>query len=315
MKQNKLISIVTPCFNEELNVQECYERVRAVFEKELPGYDYEHIFCDNASTDGTLEILRRIAEQDRRVKVIANARNFGPFNSMFNGLMSAGGDAAIPLVPADLQDPPEIIPRFVAEWERGHEIVYGIRSQREEGRLMHAIRRGYYHLVNRLANIDIPLNVGEFSLIDKKVVDALRQYDDYYPYLRGMIANCGFRSARVSYVWKARRKGISKNRWYSLIDQGLNGLISFTNLPMRICMFTGFLIAVFSLLYALIAFTVSLVYYRKLTEPGIPTLIVALFFFGGIQLMFLGVIGEYVSAIHSQVRKKPLVVERERINY
>ena len=314
MERKKLISIVTPCFNEELNVQDCYESVREVFERELPDYDYEHLFCDNASTDSTLEILRRIAAQDQRVKVIANARNFGMFCSMFNGLMNTRGDAAIPLVPTDLQDPPEIIPRFVAEWERGYEIVYGLRSQREESRLMHAVRRGYYRLVNRLANIDIPLNVGEFSLIDKKVVDALRQYEDYYPYLRGMIANCGFHSTRVPYVWKARNKGVSKNRLYSLIDQGLNGLISFTNLPMRICMFTGFSVALFSILYALTAFAVNLIYYRKLAAPGIPTLIVAIFFLGGVQLMFLGVIGEYVSAIHSQVRKKPLVIERERIN-
>jgi len=313
--RKKLVSIVTPCYNEEMNVRECRDAVRDVFARELPGYDYEHVFCDNASTDATLERLRELAAEDPHVRVIANARNFGPFNSMFNGLLACSGDAIIPFVPADLQDPPELIPQFVREWEAGHEIVYGVRAQREETAALHAVRRAYYRLVSRFANIDIPLNAGEFTLIDRKVLDALRRCDDYYPYLRGLIANTGFRSARIAYTWRARKRGFSKANTYALIDQGLNGLISFTNVPMRLVMFAGFTIASISILYALATFLIALIWYRELAPPGIQTLIVALFFFSGVQLFVLGFLGEYISAIHFQVRKRPLVIERERINF
>lgn len=316
MEPRKLvISVVTPCYNEELNVRECRDAVRDVFVRELPGYDYEHIFCDNASTDATLERLRELAAEDPRVRVIANARNFGPFNSMFNGLLACTGDAIIPFVPADLQDPPELIPQFVREWQAGHEIVYGVRAEREETAALHAVRRAYYRLVSRFANIEIPLNAGEFTLIDRKVLAALRQCDDYYPYLRGLIANTGFRSTKIPYTWRARKRGFSKANTYALIDQGLNGLISFTNVPMRLVMFTGFTIAAVSILYAIATFLIALIWYRELAAPGIQTLIVALFFFSGVQLFVLGFLGEYISAIHFQVRKRPLVIERERVNF
>jgi glycosyltransferase involved in cell wall biosynthesis len=311
---SQLISIVTPCYNEEPNIRECYERVRETFAKSLPGYDYEHIFCDNASKDGTVEVLRSIASADHRIKVVVNARNYGPFRSTFNALLKASGDAVVVMLAADLQDPPEVIPEMVERWEHGYEIVYGIRANREEGIVMRKIRKLYYSLVSRFANIDIPPDVGEFQLVDKRIIEALRQYDDYYPYIRGMIANCGFKSIGVPYVWKARARGLSKNRLYHLIDQGLNGIISFTNIPLRFCMFLGSTVALVSLFYALITLVVNLVNYRELAAPGIPTLITALFFFGGVQLFFLGLLGEYISAIHFQVRKRPLVIERELIN-
>ncbi len=311
----KLISIVTPCFNEELNVRDCYEAVKALFENELGEYDYEHIFCDNASSDATVMILRQIAAADPRVKVILNARNFGPFRSMFNGLLATSGDAVVPFLPADLQDPAEVIPEFVRHWEAGQRIVYGIRANREEGLLMRTARSIYYRLVNRFANIEIPRDVGEFQLIDRSVVDALRQCDDYYPYLRGLISHCGYQAVGVPYTWKARKKGLSKNRLYHLFDQALNGLISFTNLPMRFCLMLGLTIAGLSLSYSLITVIVSLIWYRELAPPGIQTLIAALFFFSGVQLAFMGILGEYISAIHFQVRKRPLVVERERVNF
>ena len=308
-----LISVVTPCYNEEPNLEDCHRTLKEVFDRLLPGYRRQHIFCDNASTDGSVEVLRRLAREDAAVTVIANARNYGPFRSTFNGLRHAIGDAVVVLFAADLQDPPEVIADFVREWRAGGEVVYGIRSQREEGLVMRNVRKLYYRMVSRFAGIDIPLDVGEFQLIDRKVLDALLQHEDYYPYILGMIANCGFRTRAVPYVWRARRKGFSKNRLYNLIDQGLNGLISFTNLPMRIAMFAGFGIALLSFLFAGFTVVANLVAHGTLTVPGIPTLIVALFFFGGVQLMFLGIIGEYVSAIHFQVRKRPLVVEREVI--
>jgi glycosyltransferase involved in cell wall biosynthesis len=314
VSRRPLISVVTPCFNEEPNLEDCHDALKEVFARDLADCDLEHIFCDNASTDGSVEVLRRIASADSSVKVVVNARNYGPFRSTFNGLRHASGDAIVVMFAADLQDPPEVIADFVREWRAGAEVVWGVRTQREETAGMRAIRKLYYRSVSRLAGIDIPLDVGEFQLIDRKVLVALLEHEDYYPYIRGMIANCGFRTKGVPYVWRARKKGFSKNRLYHLVDQGLNGLISFTNLPMRFAMFTGFAIALLAFCYALFTIVAALITHGSLSVPGIPTLIVALFFFGGVQLMFLGIIGEYVSAIHFQVRKRPLVVERETIN-
>ena len=311
----KLISIVTPCYNEQDNIVDCYQAVRRVFREQLPDYDYEHVFCDNASDDGTIERLRQLAGQDPRVKVILNSRNFGPFCSTFNGLMSTRGDAVVVLLAADLQDPPELIPQFVRRWVEGYQVVYGIRKVREENLVLHGVRRLYYWVVSKFADIHIPVNVGEFQLVDRVVIEALRRFDDYYPYIRGMIANCGFHTIGIEYTWKARRKGFSKNRLYHLIDQGLNGFVSFSRVPLRLCLLSGFLISILSILFAVYSFAVNLIYFGKLTTPGIPTLIVALFFFSGVQLFFFGILGEYISAVHYQVRKRPLVIERERINF
>lgn len=315
MNRKKLISIITPCFNEELNIADCVEAVRAIFQKHLTSYKYEHIFCDNASTDQTVSILSQIAKQDVSVKIIVNARNYGPFRSTFNGVRHAAGDAVIVMLPADLQDPPELIIEFVKQWEAGYEVVYGIRTNRQESWILRNIRKIYYRTLSKFADISIPVDTAEFQLIDKVVVDALKQHEDYYPYIRGMIANCGFRRLGIPYQWKVRQKGFSKNRFYHLVDQGLNGLISFTNFPMRFCMFIGFIISMMSFSYAVITFFYNVIHHANVTVPGIPTLIVALFFFGGIQLLFLGVIGEYVAAIHFQVRKRPLVITRTKQNF
>jgi glycosyltransferase involved in cell wall biosynthesis len=312
--RKKLISIVTPCYNEEDNVGECYETVKKIVEEQLPDYTYEHIFCDNASTDGTVSRLKEIAKLDRRVKIIVNARNVGPFRSTFNGLLSTSGDAVLVLLAADLQDPPELLPEFVKKWREGHEVVFGVRKRREENFLLLWTRKIYYRLVNQLANIHIPPDAGEFQLVDRVIIDALRQCDDYYPYIRGLVANCGFRTTRIEYTWKARKRGLSKNRLLHLVDQGLNGLVSFTMVPLRLCMFFGLLVAVSSLVFSLVTLVINLLH-RELAPPGIPTLIVAVFFFAGLQLFFFGVLGEYIGAIHFQVRKRPLVIERERINF
>ncbi len=218
-------------------------------------------------------------------------------------------------MPADLQDPPELIPQFVALWEKGYEVVYAIRARREERWLMRWVRKVYHRLVSGFANIDIPIDVSEFQFIDRVVVNALKRYDDYYPYIRGMIANCGFNSTGIEFTWRARAKGFSKNRLYHLIDQGLNGLISFTNFPMRICMFIVFIIVMMIITYVILAFIWNVIYYRQILLPGVATLIVAVFFFAGLQLFSFGVLGEYIAAIHAQVRKRPLVVERGRLNF
>lgn len=311
----KLISIITPCYNEEDNIDDCYGAVRAIFENVLRDYDYEHIFCDNASSDNTLKILRELAGKDSRIKVIVNSRNYGPFRSTFNGLMNSRGDAVLVLLAADLQDPPEMLKDFVIKWEEGYQIVYGIRKEREENRIMSSVRKTFYRVVNRFADFHIPLDAGEFQLVDKVVIEALRGFEDYYPYIRGMIASCGFKSTGIGYVWKARKKGFSKNRIYHLIDQGLNGIISFSSVPLRISMLLGFLLSGLSIFYAFMQFLINLIFFRMLAPPGIATLIVAVFFFSGVQLFFIGLLGEYIGAIHSQVRKKPLVIEKERINF
>ena len=310
----KTISVVTPCRNEEDNVRDCYEAVKGVFDG-LEAYDFEHVFADNGSEDDTVPRLRELAAEDERVKVIVNSRNFGGLPSVFNALMSVSGDAAVVMLAADLQDPPEVIPEFIKKWEDGYEVVYGIRKKREGHLILSLAKRLYYRLANRFSFIRIPPDVGEFQLVDRVVVEALREYEDYYPYLRGMIASCGFRSAGVEYTWQARRKGKSNASLYHLLDMALNGFISFSNVPLRLCIIFGFMLSALSLAYAAVAFVVHLIYLRQLVLPGMASLLVGVFFFAGVQLFFLGVLGEYISAIHFQVRKRPLVIERERINF
>lgn len=311
----KTITVVTPCFNEELNVRDCYEAVRQVFDEKLQGYQREHIFCDNASEDRTVDILREIAASDKSVRIIVNARNFGPLRNTFNGVMASRGDAVLLFMPADLQDPPDLLPDFVKLWEAGNEIVYGIRAVREEGRLMRGIRNAYYHLLTRFSEIKVPPGVGDFQLVDRNVVERMRRVRDGYPFMRMMTFECGGRAVGVPYTWRARKKGLSKNRAAALIDQGLNGLVSFTSAPLRFGLYAGFLLSFLSVAYAVINLLLGLILYRRLAEPGILTLIVAMFFFGGVQLFFMGMIGEYVLAIYGQVREKPVVFERERVNF
>lgn len=310
-----LISVITPCLNERDNIMLCRDRVRDVFATELSEYDYEHIFADNLSTDGSRETLRDLASTDPKVKVILNSRNFGPDASMLNALRRTRGDAVMVMIPADLQDPPELLPEFISKWKAGHKVVFGIRRNREETFVMKKMRSVFYWAVSWLSAINIPRDVGDYQLIDRAVVSALKQFDDRRPYLRGMIASCGFTSTGIEYDVENRTAGRSTNNLWRLIDQGLNGLISFSTLPLRVCMAAGVVISIVSLLYATVSFIENLIYYREISAPGIPTLIVALFFFGGVQLFFLGVMGEYVSAIHSQVRRRPMVIEEETLNF
>lgn len=311
----KKISIITPCFNEEENIRDCYQAVKALFDNELKGYAREHIFADNSSTDRTVDILREIAASDRSAKVIINARNFGPTRSTYNAVLAASGDAILLFLPADMQDPPSLLPEFVKLWEQGYEIVYGIRATRAEGWLMRSIRRAYYRLISRASYVQIPPDVGDFQLVDRKVLEAMRQTNDAFPFMRIMTFECGFRSVGVPYHWEARKKGFSKNSVLSLIDQGLNGIITFTTLPLRMALYAGFFIAFLSILYAFGTLIASLLMTGNVAPPGIATLIVALFFFAGVQLFFMGLMGEYIIAIYGQVRNKPLVIERERINF
>jgi glycosyltransferase involved in cell wall biosynthesis len=311
----RTISIVTPCFNEELNVRECCAAVRELFEGPLKDYRREHIFCDNASTDRTIDILREIAASDPNVKVISNARNFGPMRSNYNGVMAAAGDAVVLFLPADMQDPPSLVPQFVKLWEAGYEVVYGIRKVREEGLLMRSIRGLYYRLLTSLSELTAPPGVGDFQLVDRRVVEAMRRIEDAYPFMRMMTFECGFKAVGVPYTWVKRRRGISKYTLARLVEDGMNGLITFTAAPLRLVLFAGFAIAALSLAYALFSFVLGMIYYKTMASPGVMTIITALFFFGGVQLFSIGVLAEYIGAIYSQVRRKPIVFERERINF
>ena len=310
------ITIVSPCYNEEENVEACYQAVLALFAPDGPlaHHEREHIFSDNASEDATVEILRRIASTDQSAKVILNARNFGPFRSNFNALRYATGDAILVFLPVDLQDPPEMVPEMVRHWENGIEVVAGARVNREETWMLRTCRRIFYRIVNMLSDFEIPENVGEFQLIDRKVWEVVVSHRDQYPYIRGIIASAGFRRLIIPYTWKARKRGISKNNALRLIDQAMNGIFSFTAAPMRFCSFLGFGVATLALLYALFIFLLALVT-PQAAPAGTQTIIIALFFFSGVQLMFIGIMGEYITAIHSQVRRGPMVVERERINF
>jgi glycosyltransferase involved in cell wall biosynthesis len=308
----KKISIVTPCYNEEENVRELYERVKNVMSS-LDQYSYEHIFIDNASKDKTIDILREIAGQDRNVKVIINARNFGHIRSPYHALLQSGGDAVISIV-ADLQDPPEMIGEFIGKWEKGYRIVVGVKEKSEESPLFFAVRKLYYSVIGRLSEINLIKNFTGFGLYDRKVIEILRQIDDPYPYFRGLICDIGFERAEIPYVQPVRRRGFTKNNFYTLYDIAILGITNHSKVPLRLATMSGFLLAFLSLLVACGYFIYKVIFWNSFTV-GIAPLVIGLFFFGSVQLFFIGIIGEYIGSIHTQVLKRPLVVEKERINF
>jgi glycosyltransferase involved in cell wall biosynthesis len=308
----KLISILTPCYNEEANVEETYRQVKAMFAS-LGKYRYEHLFIDNASTDGTQAILRRLAREDRNVKVIFNSRNFGQVRSPHHGLLQTQGDAVIPLV-ADLQDPLEVVPQFLEHWEQGRKIVLGIKRSSEESPVLFALRRFYYRFARRLSSVDLVLDFHGFALYDREVIEAIRQMDDPYPYGRGMIAEIGFEPVRVEYDQRRRRRGASKNNFYTLYDMAMLGITGYSKLPLRLATMLGFFLSALFLVLGLGYAVAKLLFWNRFSL-GMAPLLVGLFLFGSIQLFFIGILGEYIGAIHTQVLRRPLVVERERLNF
>ena len=307
----KLISIVTPCFNEEENVKEVYQQVKDVF-AQIAGYRYEHIFIDNSSTDKTVPILREIAKNDFNVKVIINSRNFGVMNGYY-ALLQSAGDAVIQVV-ADLQDPPPMIKDLIKKWEEGYKIVLAVKNKSEESPVMFAIRQLYYKIYNQVSNIQIVTNYCGFGLYDKTIIDILRKLDDPYPDLRSLIGEIGFERAIVNYVQLKRKKGKTKNNFYNLYDQAMLGITRDSIIPLRLASFIGFFVATINLLVATGYFIYKLIYWNNF-QLGIAPLVIGIFFFGGVQLFFLGIIGEYIGAIFTQVKKRPLVIEKERINF
>ena len=306
-----LISIVTPCYNEEENVEEVHRQVR-----DLMGtlaYNYEHVFIDNASGDRTVELLRGIAASDKHVKVIVNARNFGHIRSPYYGLLQARGDAVALLV-ADLQDPPQLLREFIAKWEEGYKVVVGVKPASHESPAMFAIRRLYYGLVKRISDVELMSNFTGFGLYDRKVIEVLRGIDDPYPYFRGLICEIGFEAARIPYVQPARRRGITKNNFYSLYDIAMLGITSHSKVPLRLATIAGFGLALMSLTVSVIYLLLKLIFWDSFAL-GVAPILIGLFFFSSVQLFFIGLLGEYIGAVHTHVRNLPLVVEKERINW
>jgi glycosyltransferase involved in cell wall biosynthesis len=309
------ISIVTPCYNEEANVDACASEVARIMETKLPDYEYEHIFCDNASTDQTVNKLRSLAAKDSRIKVIVNSRNVGPFRNMANGLKNTSGELVVPMVPADLQDPPESIPEMVAALTEGIDVVYGVRTNRKENFFMRKARDFYYGIVKSSGGGGTPPpHAGEFLVARRHVVDSVIVALGSYPYIRGLVAQTTQRFATVPYVWGVREHGKSRNSIPDLIDQALNGIVSTAKTPIRWALFTGVILSIIGGITGLVNLFIFL-FGSVSTVPGIPTLIVGMFLFGGLQLFFLGLIGEYVMSIHSEVRPSPGMVEIERINF
>jgi glycosyltransferase involved in cell wall biosynthesis len=308
------ISIITPCFNEESNVESCANAVAHIMKTKLPDITYEHIFVDNASTDKTVSNLRSLAALDASVKVIVNSRNIGPFRSMYRGMARAKGCAIMPMLPADLQDPASLIPSLYAEMTKGYLVVYGVRADRKESLAMRLIRGAYYRLIRLMSETDIPVNAGEFMLIDSRIADEILKLNDHYPYIRGLVAQSTSNSSSVSYTWEKRERGKSKSNWFSLLDQGINGLISTSRAPARLALILGFVISLFGLIGGLVNLLISLIHGTDAIS-GIPTLIIGLFFFGGIQLFFTGLLGEYILSIHSQTRQLPNAFDIETINF
>jgi len=307
-----LISIVTPCYNEEGNVRELYLQVRAVFER-LPKYKYEHIFIDNASTDATVAILKDIAREDKNVKIIINSRNFGHIRSPFHGILQANGDAVILLV-ADLQDPPAMIEDFIKKWEEGFKVVLGVKTQSHESSMMFFIRKLYYDLVGKLSEVKLTKNNTGFGLYDRRVVEVLREVNDPYPYFRGLISEIGFESAKIEYTQPVRKRGITKNNFYTLYDIAMLGITSHSKVPLRIATMLGFVMSALFLLLAVGYFIAKLLFWNSF-NMGIAPILIGIFFCSSLQLFFIGIIGEYIGSIHTQVMRRPVVVEKERINF
>ena len=311
----KKISIVSACYNEENNVKTLYEKVKEQMDKYESKYQWEMIFIDNCSTDNTVDELRKIAGEDKNVKVIVNSRNFGHIRSPHHALLNAYGDAVISIV-SDLQDPPEMIPQFIEKWESGFKIVMGQKLTSEESKFMYNIRKLFYWTLRSLSddNTQQLSQCTGFGLYDKQVMDVLRKIEDPYPYFRGLLCEVGFEKALIPYNQPLRKSGITKNNFYTLYDMAMLAIVKHSKLPLRLVTILGFSTAILSLIFAIFYFAYKLIFWDSFSL-GMAPLVIGLFFFSSVQLFVIGLVGEYVGAIYTRVDKKPLVVEKERINF
>ena len=309
---NKKISILTACYNEEDNIEILYNKVKYEMAK-LQAYNYEHIFIDNCSNDKTLNILKKLAINDKNLKIIVNAKNYGHIKSPFHGLLQCQGDAIISIV-ADLQDPPDLIIQFIKKWEEGYKIVVGTKTKSEENRIMFFIRKLFYNLIKKMSEVKQIKNFTGFGLYDKSFIEILKKLDEPYPYFRGLVSELGYDIAEVIYTQPNRYNGKTKNNFYTLYDMAMLGFVSYSKIPLRLASFIGFFVSLLSFLVAILYFFYKLMNWSAF-QLGLAPLVIGIFFLGGVQLFFLGVIGEYISAIFTQVKKRPLVIEKERINF
>lgn len=306
-----LIGIVTPCYNEEQNVEELARRVRDVMQAES-GYRYQHTFIDNASTDSTVEVLRGMAAADPNLRVIVNARNFGHIRSPYHGILTARGRAVIFLA-CDLQDPPEMLTQFLRKWEEGFKVVVGVKTGSEEAKPMFLLRKFYYSVIARFAEVKLIKNFTGFGLYDRLFIQKIRRLNDPYPYFRGIISEIGYTWAEIEFYQPLRKRGVTKNNFYTLYDIAMLGMTSHSKVPLRLATMLGFLLGALNLCVGLVYFCAKLIWWDNFSL-GIAPLIIGMFTFTSIQLIFLGIVGEYLGAVYTKVMNRPLVVEKERIN-
>ncbi len=313
MREQKKISVMIPCYNEQENVLPIYEAVKEQLTEHCPAYDYEILFIDNKSTDRTRSIIRMICSKDPKVKAIFNVKNFGQFNSPYHALMQTTGDCAITMC-ADFQDPPELIPKLVEAWADGFKIVIGKKTKSKESPIMYWLRGQYYKILKRLSSTEIIEQYTGFGLYDRSFLDVMRDLKDPTPFLRGIVAELGPERKEIEYTQPQRRAGKTHNNWYTLYDAAMLSFTSYTKAGLRIATFAGFIIAVLAFLLGLVYLIAKLCFWNRFAAGYAPTMIVV-FFMGGVQLAFLGFLGEYVMAINARVMNRPLVVEEERINF
>ncbi len=311
----KKISIASSCYNEELNIDELYERVTAQFDKYKGKYEFEYILSDNNSSDNTAEKLRALAKKDKRIKVILNSRNFGHIKSPYNTIISSNSDAVI-LIASDLQDPPELIPEMIEKWEQGNKVVLLQKISSNENKIIYALRRLYYKFISKISDngVELAQNCTGSGLIDKCVVDFLKKIDDPYPYYRGLICEAGFKRDYVQFNQPLRKRGITANNFYSLYDMAMTGIVKNSKIPLRFMAILGFIMSIVTFCLSIFYLVWKLVNWDTFSM-GIAPIIMSVMFIGSVQLFCLGILGEYISAIYTRIDKKPLVVEKERINF
>ena len=309
----KKISIIIPCYNEEENLEAMYGALKNLFDTELTSYDYEFIFIDNDSRDKSREILRELCKKDNKLKAIFNAKNFGQFNSPYYAMLQSSGDATI-LMAADFQDPIEMIPKYVSAWEEGYKIAIGIKKASKENVLMYKLRTLYYKMIKKLSDVEQIEHFTGFGLYDKAFIEVMRKLDDPTPFLRGIVAELGFKRKEIAYEQPKRRAGITSNNLYRLYDAAMLSITSYTKLGLRLATLIGAMSGGFSFFVAIIYLILKLLYWDRFPAGMVPILI-GMLFLGSIQIFFIGMIGEYILTINQRVMKRPLVVEEERINF
>jgi len=309
----KKISVLIPCYNEEDNVVPLSNEIIKILETALASYDYEIVFIDNYSTDNTKPLLREICKMNRKIKAIFNIKDFGQVNSPFYGLCQTTGDCTI-LICADFQDPPELIPVLVKEWEQGYKIVSCIKTTSKENKLMRFVRNCYYTVIKKMSNVEQIEHFTGFGLYDKSFIDVLKNLHDPTPWIRGIVAELGFKRKEISYEQQKRKAGKSKNNWYTLYDFAMLSFTTYTKVGLRIATIAGFVIAGLTFIVALVYFIYKLLYWDSFSA-GIAPLVIGVFFLGSLQLFFIGFIGEYVMSINTRLMNRPLVIEEERINF